>query len=335
MDSEADRPGGSARPRPIPRSPPSGSSMSRRWAAPSAWPSCAIAPQAKHDRADQRLIQPDLRPCQSHRNSGVGLRVPRLNVMDIKADRKVSAHPVRQGRHREDGPAGERGHPLPARLLQEHLAAAGNLAIPRRYRPMNGNMLCLIWRARIDSSTAFSTATLQRGSGSDPARHRTPTESGCRLLENGILSTDKPPCMRAGVNFRPGIQRLGTRIDRPAQGAPSGVPKPATAKPEDGCREHAMIVARPWTRPGQPFTRAERTSTHASGAAIARATQERPPLDPGFAALTAGLRQGRHGLVGAHRSIPMEWLVPRWIDDVTGLEGRLRRLSKNGPDFRP
>ena len=45
---------------------------------------------------------------------------------------EAATHSLRQRRHRANGPAATRGHRLPARLLEEHVAAAGNLAILRR-----------------------------------------------------------------------------------------------------------------------------------------------------------------------------------------------------------
>ena len=62
-----------------------------------------------------------------------GLRDRHRQDRRHQGGQEVPAHPVRQGRYREDGPAARRGHPLPAQLLQEHLAAAGKLAILRRF----------------------------------------------------------------------------------------------------------------------------------------------------------------------------------------------------------
>ena len=82
------------------------------------------------------LATPDLRYRAAFVTAyGAGLRISEtlaVKVGDIKSDKKLLHIPLRQGRHRTDGPAAERGHRLPARLLQEHLAAAGNLAVLRR-----------------------------------------------------------------------------------------------------------------------------------------------------------------------------------------------------------
>ena len=83
------------------------------------------------------LATPDLQhPAAFVTAYGAGLRVSETVTVKIgrhQGGQEVPAHPVRQGRYREDGPAARRGHPLPAQLLQEHLAAAGKLAILRRF----------------------------------------------------------------------------------------------------------------------------------------------------------------------------------------------------------
>ena len=99
----------------------------------------ARLPRSMTEQEVERLIlaTPDLQ----HRAAfvtayGAGLRVSEtvtVKIGDIKSDRKCLHIPSGKGGYREDGPAARRGHPLPAQLLQEHLAAAGKLAILWRF----------------------------------------------------------------------------------------------------------------------------------------------------------------------------------------------------------
>ena len=100
------------------------------------------APRAAAPHGGRRGRAPDpgaARPppsCRLHRR--LRRRASRLRDRGRQGRRhqvgqEVPAHPVRQGRRRADGPVAGRGHPLPAQLLEEHLAAAGNLAILRRF----------------------------------------------------------------------------------------------------------------------------------------------------------------------------------------------------------
>ena len=66
---------------------------------------------------------------------GAGLRISEtvaIKIGDIKSDKKLLHIPSGKGGSERMAPLPERGHRLLARLLEEHLAAAGNLVILRR-----------------------------------------------------------------------------------------------------------------------------------------------------------------------------------------------------------
>ena len=151
LDPEADRPGSQpvldqfhARRLQVPLCRDAGLPRARgRAAQPQEAPRAAAPHGGRGGRAPDPGDARPPPPCRLHRR--LRRRTSRLRDRGRQGRRhqvgqEVPAHPVRQGRRRADGPVARRGHPLPAQLLQEHLAAAGKLAILRRFaRPAHAD----------------------------------------------------------------------------------------------------------------------------------------------------------------------------------------------------